>query len=953
MFVRLKIINISPMKIKLLFLLFLASVSSFAQYTLIPDVNFEKKLIALNIDSGTVDGKVLTTNVASLTSLNVSSSSINDLTGVQDFIALTTLNCYGNQLTALDVSKNTALTTLNCGFNKLIALNISTNLNLKIFACHWNQLTALDISKNTKLTELTFYSNRLATIDVSNNLELTILECGNNALSTLDVSKNTKLTALDCNTNKLTSLETLTNSELQTLNCIQNNITKLDVSKSKKLSSLSCFSNKIASLDLSENTLLTTLQCNYNQLATLDLSKNTVLTKLSCAANLRLQEINLKNGNNAKIKATDLDVKNNPSLYCIIVDDATYSSTNWSASKDQNAAFTHTQCIVPQYTLIPDINFEKALITRGIDGIEDGKVLTSRIADVKNLELADYYTNLNTTDLTGIQDFTSLEYLRLPNNNSGNITSLDVSKNLKLKVLICSSNKLSSLDVSKNLDLTELSCYSNKLTALDVSKNLALTKLDCSINRLTSLDVSKNLALTYLSCGGSNKEGSFIIEQSLLTSIDLSQNVALEQLYFDHTKNVTLDVSKNKNLLSISVSYNGLKTIDFSANTLLKHISCESNQLTSIDLSKYPNLESLGCGYNTITNLDFATNTNLKNLSCAQNQLTSIDLSKNLLLETVWCSYNKLTSLDLSVNPNITQVICDNNDLRKLNLKNGNNIKILDKNYSNFKNNPYLSCITVDDISYSSANWTNFKDATQGYNTDCPFSLPSNNFAVESKGETCASSNNGEINITALILYNYKVNINGQSYSFANNNLKAPSLAPGIYTVSITIPGETFEQNFTITIPKASTITAKSKLAANKMAVEITKGTAPYTVYVDGVEQFETNDSSFDVDAKKGGLLEVQTAKACEGVYTQSFEGLEGTLSAYPNPTSGTFEIQVPILRKEVAIALYSLEGNLISNNTYTAENGKVKLSLENQATGVYMAKVELDTPSYLKIIKN
>ncbi|HEU4789129.1 MAG TPA: hypothetical protein VFS71_05550, partial [Flavobacterium sp.] len=51
-------------------------------YTLIPDVNFENKLIALGIDSGVADGKVLTANVDKLTSLNVSSSSISDLTGI-------------------------------------------------------------------------------------------------------------------------------------------------------------------------------------------------------------------------------------------------------------------------------------------------------------------------------------------------------------------------------------------------------------------------------------------------------------------------------------------------------------------------------------------------------------------------------------------------------------------------------------------------------------------------------------------------------------------------------------------------------------------------------------------------------------------------------------------------------------------------------------------------------
>lgn len=49
--------------------------NTFAQYTSIPDTNFEKKLIALSVDD-VDDGQVITSNISSLTSLNVFSSSI-------------------------------------------------------------------------------------------------------------------------------------------------------------------------------------------------------------------------------------------------------------------------------------------------------------------------------------------------------------------------------------------------------------------------------------------------------------------------------------------------------------------------------------------------------------------------------------------------------------------------------------------------------------------------------------------------------------------------------------------------------------------------------------------------------------------------------------------------------------------------------------------------------------
>ena len=88
----------------LLFLLF-SNFFCFAQYTLIPDSNFEKALIDLGIDTGAIDGKVLTARVSGVPQLDVTSKNITDLTGIQDFLALSGLHCMDNALTNLDISK--------------------------------------------------------------------------------------------------------------------------------------------------------------------------------------------------------------------------------------------------------------------------------------------------------------------------------------------------------------------------------------------------------------------------------------------------------------------------------------------------------------------------------------------------------------------------------------------------------------------------------------------------------------------------------------------------------------------------------------------------------------------------------------------------------------------------------------------------------------------------------
>jgi hypothetical protein len=94
---------------------------------------------------------------------------------------ITMLNCAGNQLTALDVSKNTALTALYCGSNQLTALNVSKNTALSMLWCESNQLVALDVSKT--LTRLNCPYNQLTALDLSKNTALSMLWCHNNQLN--------------------------------------------------------------------------------------------------------------------------------------------------------------------------------------------------------------------------------------------------------------------------------------------------------------------------------------------------------------------------------------------------------------------------------------------------------------------------------------------------------------------------------------------------------------------------------------------------------------------------------------------------------------------------------------------------------------------------------------------------------------------------------------------------
>ena len=200
--------------------------------------------------------------------------------------ALTSLSCGYNQLTSLDISKNTTLTELDCAFNLLISLDVTKNTALTRLDCSWNQfLTSLDVSNCTALTKLSCNFNQLTSLDISKNIALNYLDCSRNQLTSLDVTKNTALTELSCGYNQLTSLDVSGCTALTKLDCVGNQLTSLDVSKNTALTELDCTDNQLTSLDISKNTALTSLSCGYNQLTSLDVSNCTALTELRCHDN--------------------------------------------------------------------------------------------------------------------------------------------------------------------------------------------------------------------------------------------------------------------------------------------------------------------------------------------------------------------------------------------------------------------------------------------------------------------------------------------------------------------------------------------------------------------------------------------------------------------------------------------------------------------------------------------
>jgi len=210
-----------------LFFIFISNIHS--QTTTIPDANFEQALIDLNIDTdGTINQSIVTADVSSVLSIDIGYYNITDLTGIEDFTSLTTLICWANQLTSLDLSQNTALEYLSCQQNQLTSLNVNGASALIDIACNINLISNLDVSQNTALQVLSCGSNPLTSLNINGANNLTLLSCGFTQLTSLNVSQNTNLATLFCGDNPLTSLDVSQNVNLVSLWCNNNQLTSLN-----------------------------------------------------------------------------------------------------------------------------------------------------------------------------------------------------------------------------------------------------------------------------------------------------------------------------------------------------------------------------------------------------------------------------------------------------------------------------------------------------------------------------------------------------------------------------------------------------------------------------------------------------------------------------------------------------------------------------------------------------
>lgn len=192
---------------------------------------------------------------------------------------------------------------------------------------------------------------------------------------------------------------------------------------------------------------------------------------------------------------------------------------NSSVSSTGNVTAQETVPVTSDY--FGDQKFLQS-VSEQVDTTKDGFLTIEERKAVKKLDLLSK-KELNFAEIKGLEWFPELEELYISGKQTKN--KMDLSKNTKLKKLVCFDYAHTDIDLSKNVALEEVIFRDSKLTTLNVNAALSLQMLDLTGSEdLKALQVSSCKQLTNLQCRNCGLEQLELKNFPKLRSLDVANN---------------------------------------------------------------------------------------------------------------------------------------------------------------------------------------------------------------------------------------------------------------------------------------------------------------------------------------------------------------------------------------------------------------------------------------------
>lgn len=429
------------------------------------------------------DNQLSESEIATITELNLASTEIASLNGIENLTALKSLNlqsCSG--ITEIDLTgKVPGLQLLQVGFcSNLKSLVLGDKPVLAELYAGYSGLNNLDLSGATALEYIAAQNIQVETITINNVETLTGVSVGGSYLKTLDLAGCVNLNEISIySASSMESFDTSTFTNLEKLTLEGSKIKRFETTGNKKLKYLSLNqSSDLNYIDVSKSRKLNTLSCN----ACYTLSngeENVVLSEGQKIANTygvnswNIIYVPYEWPADVAEEIADEDFRN---LMIGIAD----TDKDGKISKDEALAVTAIEAPNAGLKNV-DITFFNNLAVLDLSGNEITEIDFSGTPDITNL-------NLENNKLTGTLDVSYLnkvEYFKAAHNELTGISSFGIKGSVK--EIDLSYNKFTTIQLHFFSNVTKINVSHNELTNAEIRENGKMTDLDVSFNKLSEM----------------------------------------------------------------------------------------------------------------------------------------------------------------------------------------------------------------------------------------------------------------------------------------------------------------------------------------------------------------------------------------------------------------------------------------------------------------------------------
>jgi hypothetical protein len=227
-----------------------------------------------------------------------------------------------------------------------------------------------------------------------------------------------------------------------------------------------------------------------------------------------------------------------------------------------------------------------------------------------------------------------------------------------------------------------------------------------------------------------------------------------------------------------------------------------------------------------------------------------------------------------------------------------------------------------------------------------------NNFTISKLDETCVSRNNGAIQISAVAIADYTVQIIGPNgfndeYIFSAYDLSVPNLESGTYLVCIGVSDDpSYERCYTALIAQPDPLQVTSLVNENDLILSLNlQGASNYTVTLNNKKSRIQSKSQVNLPLRLGlNTIEVFTDLSCQGSFKKEIY-IAADSVLYPNPVNENAYVLVGGTETNIRYIIYDIRANLLFEDSIQLEanDRKIPINMSSLANGNYFLKIISD----------